>query len=148
MIRKDFIELTKNIRSIYPSFKGYDDLINYKYEEVKKNFLLHTGTDEPTYEELTNGLRYENEKEVLMQCELCGSKIPYTTWEEFEEHHRRCSKIDFINRQAKELKGVGIDKEYYKSMSDEELNERYDKIMKNWQLTHSSLSIGSILNKL
>ena len=148
MTKKELIDLTKAIRNIYPDFKGYDDLINYKYEEVKKNFLLHKGNETPSYDELVEGLRYENEKDVLMTCELCGRKIHYTTWENFEKHHRRCSKIDFIDRQAKELKGEGIDKQHFYEMSDDELDSKYRKWMDNWSKTHSNIALGTILKTL
>ena len=101
MTRKEYSDLLKTIRGIYPDFKGYDDLQNYKYEEVYKNFALHKGTETPTYDELVVGLKHENEKDVWMQCDICREKIHYTTWDEFDEHYRKCQKIDFIDRQSK-----------------------------------------------
>lgn len=132
MTKKELLELTKAIRGIYPSFKGYDDLSNFKYEEVYRNFQLHSGLEEPTYEELIEGLRYEDEKDIWMQCDLCKEKIYYTTWEEFDKHHRKCEKIDFIDRQAKELKGEGINKEHFRMLPDNELEEKYRKWMDNY----------------
>jgi hypothetical protein len=132
MTKKELLKLTKAIREIYPSFKGYDDLSNFKYEEVYKNFQLHSGAEEPTYEELIEGLRYEDEKDVWMQCDLCKKKIYYTTWEEFDKHHRKCEKIDFIDRQAKELKGEGINKEHFRMLPDNELDDKYRKWMDNY----------------
>lgn len=148
MTKKEYDTLLRNIRGIYPSFRGDEVLLNYKYSEVYKNFANYGGTETPTYDDLLDGLNYESEKDVWMQCDLCKEKIHYTTWDDFDRHHRRCEKIDFINRQAKELGGRGIDYNYYRTMSDRELDERYNKIMANWENNHKDLTLKSLFNTL
>jgi hypothetical protein len=136
MTKKELEQLYRNIHNIYPSFKRMDDLINYKYEEVYKNFQLHSGAEEPSYEELVSGLRYEDEKDIWMVCDLCKERIFYTTWEEFDKHYRKCQKVDFIDRQAKELKGEGINKEHFRMLPDNELDDKYRKWMDNYLRSH------------
>lgn len=141
MKKQEYKQLLISIRGIFPNFRGDEDLLNYKYEEVKANFLKHNSNEEITYDDLVEGLRYENEKEAIMQCDLCGEKIPYTTWEDFEKHHRKCEKIDFIDRQCKAIHGKGITKEKYRAMSDEELEKNYRPYMNNWVKTHQDIAM-------
>jgi hypothetical protein len=69
---------------------------------------------------LTRGIskiEAEEEQLVYLQCDLCKEKILVgNDFDVFEKHHRRCSKIDFIDRQAKELKGEGIDKQHFREI--------------------------------
>lgn len=132
MIKKDYLSLIKEIRGIYPEFQGNEDLLNYKYTDVKKNFLLHTGEEAPTYQELTEGLNYENDDPVVMMCEYCKEKELVSDTNQWLEKHRVCQKIDFIDRQSKKIRGVGINKLKYYQMSSYELEKNYRKVMEHY----------------
>lgn len=142
MTKNQYETLLKRIRDIYPEFKvdeveWWEQLKDYSYDDVSRNLQHHSGIAAPICSQLKKGLKREViEKDWNIQCELCKKWIHYTTWDDFELHHRRCSKIDFIDRQAKELKGEGIDYSKYYLMSDEELDTRYRKIMDNWKASH------------
>ena len=140
MKKTEYQSLLKSIRSIHPSFKGTDDLLNFKYDEVKTNFLKHKSNEDITYEDLTEGLQYENEKDVYMKCDICGELIHYTTWEAFDKHYRKCQKIDFINWQSKQIRGEEINKAKYYAMSEEELEKAYRPIMDYCMKQNSSVS--------
>ena len=132
MIKRDYLSLIKDIRGIYPEFQGNEDLLNYKYEDVKKNFLLHKGEEAPTYQELTEGLSYENDNPVVMQCEYCKQKELVSNTNDWLDKHRVCQKIDFIDRQSKQIRGIGINKLKYYQMSSYELEKNYRKVMDNY----------------
>lgn len=123
-------------------------LKDYDSEDVNRNFdkfLLEYHDRPPLMFELTRGIEKtekEPEKFVYMQCEYCGEKILVGDDDTpFEIHHRKCSKIDFMNRQSIEIRGVGVDKEHLRSLDNEELDRKYRKIMDNWVETHSDLAI-------
>ena len=79
------------------------------------------------------------------QLDLFGSSYDSDIEVDNEEYREL---IDFINRQAKELGGRGIDYNYYRTMSDRELDERYNKIMANWENNHKDLTLKSLFNTL
>ena len=163
MNKKEILELFNRIKNHYNIFT-YDDakiiewqkfLKEYDAKEVSSNFdkyILEYHDRPPLFYELTRGLEKITpieEKEVYIGCDLCGKRILVgNDWEEFEVHHRRCSKIDFIDRQSKEIRGEGINKEHFRELSDKELDEKYNKIMKNWEDTHPKSSIRNILKKV
>jgi hypothetical protein len=130
-------------------------LKEYSAKEVGNNFdkyILEYHDRPPLFYELTRNLEKitpTEEKEVYIGCELCGKRILVgNDWREFEEHHRRCAKIDFIDRQSKEIRGEGIDKQHFREMSDEELDKKYYKIMNNWEETHPNLNVKNIFKKV
>lgn len=160
---KNIKELFERIKRHYPMFT-YDDeklkewhrfLKEYDANDILNSFdryLLEQHEQQPLMTQLTRGLskiETEEEKLVYLQCDLCKEKILVgNDFNVFEKHHRRCSKIDFIDRQAKELKGEGIDKQHFYEMSDDELDSKYRKWMDNWSKTHSNIALGTILKTL
>lgn len=132
--------LFERIKKHYNTF-GYDEekikewhkfLKDFTNDSVLDNFdkfVLEYHDRPPFVYELTRGaIKNEETNEMRLQCEFCKEYIEYSN---YETHWRRCDKIDFINRRAKELKGEGIDYNLYRTMSDTELNERYRKIMEH-----------------
>lgn len=148
MQRIELNNLTRTIQSVYSDYIEDERLLDYDFNEVKKNYLHHKGIETPTYDLLIKGLNQVAPNILTVKCEYCGESIKYLNWETYDKHWRRCSKIDFINRQAKELKGEGIDYSIYRSMSDEELNQRYRKIMDYYQTTHKDITVNTILKTL
>lgn len=133
--------LTRDIQYIHKNFIEDERLLDYNYDKVRNNWLKNKSSEEITFEALTKGLVKEGKLEMRIQCDLCKTWIPYSSWEEYDTHWRRCSKIDFINRQAKELGGKGIDYGLYREMSNEELDRRYRQIMNNYEKSHSKQEI-------
>lgn len=132
MTKRDYDSLLREIRGIYPDFKDNKDLLNYKYNEVRKNFLHHKGEDTPTYQDLVEGLCYENDQPVILQCEYCKEKELVSNTNEWIAKHRKCQKIDFIDRQSKQIRGIGINRLKYYQMSSYELEKNYRKVMDNY----------------
>lgn len=156
-------QLLKRIKSHYQTFTTDENkmkewhkfLKEYDSKDINESFdryILEQHEQPPMITSLTRGIskiEAEEEQLVYLQCDLCGEKILVgNDFDVFEKHHRRCSKIDFIDRQAKELKGEGIDKQHFREMSDEELDSKYRKWMDNWQQSHKGIALGTILKQL
>lgn len=156
MNAKEIKELFEKIKRHYNVFT-YDDgkiqewhrfLKDYRKEDILENFdryLLEQHEQPPMVVSLNRGLHKEEQEEQLhyIQCDLCGEKILVgnSNWEDFEKHHRKCEKIDFIDRQCKAIHGKGITKETYRAMSDEELEKNYRQYMNNWVKTHQDIAM-------
>lgn len=147
MTRNEFNILFKNIQNEYSNFDGdYDEwygvLIEYSYEDIKKALNSRNKNTPPIHTHLIKGLKPEEVTEPkYIQCDLCGKLILVgKDWDVFEKHHRRCEKIDFIDRQSKKIHNTGITKEIYYAMSDEELEKNYRAYMNNWVNTHPDIA--------
>lgn len=159
----EITKLFERIKKHYNTF-GYDEekvaewhrfLKDYTEESILKNFdnfILEGNERPPIVNELIKNADkeyLEERKPVYIQCDLCGEKILVgDDWDVFETHHRRCSKIDFINRESKRIRGEGIDYNFYKYMSEDDLNQRYRKIMDNWKEEHKELCFGNLFQKI
>lgn len=155
--------LLERIKKHYNTF-GYDEekitewhrfLKDYTNDSVLKNFdnyVLDGNERPPIVSELIKNADkeyLEEVKPVYIQCDICGEKILVADeWDVFEKHHRRCQKIDFINRECKRIKGEGIDYNHYRTMSDDDLNQRYRKIMDNWKETHKEICLKNLFQKM
>lgn len=164
MTVKDIRNLFDRIKRHYNMF-GYDDmkiqewykfLKDYDPKDIDKNFdkyLLDIHDNPPMVVSLTRGIEKMNdnapEKLVYIQCEYCKDKILIgNDWTPFDVHHRKCSKIDFIDRESKRIRGEGIDKEHYRQMTDDELNARYRKVMDNWKEENPTLCMENLFQKI
>lgn len=155
MIKKEYDTLLKKIKDIYPSFsvdeeEWWEIFSKYSYKEVCENLQEYDEEKPPLYMNLTRGLKEEvKRKPVYIQCDICKEKILVgDDWNVFETHHRRCSKIDFIDRESKRIRGEGIDYSFYKFMSDDDLDQRYRKIMDNWKEQHKEICFGNLFQKI
>lgn len=155
MIRREYDTLLKKIQSIYPTFsvdeeEWWNIFNKYSYKEVCENLENYDEDRPPLYMNLVKGLKEEvKRKPAYIQCDICKEKILVADdWDVFEEHHRRCSKIDFIDRECKRIKGEGIDYSFYKFMSEDDLNQRYRKIMDNWKKGHKDICLGNLFQKI
>ena len=145
------------IKSIYNTFTNSEEKINewyrflkdYNASDVFKNYEEYVVNNEqpPIIHSLIRGLsKVKKEgapaKYVKMQCDICRELILVgpDDWEVFETHHRKCSKIDFIDRQSQKLRGEPIDKEKYYALSDEELDSIYRKVMDMYLKTRDNAS--------
>lgn len=155
MIRREYDTLLKKIQSIYPTFsvdeeEWWNIFNKYSYKEVCENLENYDEDRPPLYMNLVKGLKEEvKRKPAYIQCDICKEKILVADdWDVFETHHRRCSKIDFIDRECKRIKGEGIDYSFYKFMSEDDLNQRYRKIMDNWKKEHKDICLGNLFQKI
>lgn len=164
MKAKDIKDLFERIKRQYNTF-GYDDLKvqewykflkDYSTEDVNDNFdkyILEYHDRPPLMNELFKNLHKTTEeaeeKLLWVKCDLCGESILVgNDWGEFNKHYRRCQKIDFIDRQAKEKRGEGIDKEHFRSLNDNELDEKYRKWMDGWEQKNKDLDLSKLFQRL
>lgn len=147
MVRNEFTTLLKRIKDIYTDFDVNDEewwniLKDYSYNEVINNLQNYNGNHAPIYKSLITGLKKEKKRPaVKIQCDICRELVTVADdWEVFETHHRKCSKIDFIDRQSQKLRGEPIDKEKYYALSDEELDSIYRKVMDMYLKTRDNAS--------
>lgn len=157
MNKKEVLDLMNRIKRIYNTFTIDEEKMNewylflkdYSASEVLKNYEEHVTSNEqpPIIHSLIKGLSKVKkqgapEKYVRIQCDLCGELILTgpNDWDVFETHHRKCSMIDFIDRQSQKLKGEPIDKEKYYALSDEELDRVYHKVMDIYLKTRDGAS--------
>lgn len=133
MNRKELTNITRGIQAIYSNYIEDERLIDYNYNDIKKKAQLHVGNEAPTFEELTKGLTpIDNDPPVVMMCEYCKEKELVSDTNQWLEKHRICQKIDFIDRQSKKIRGIGINKLKYYQMSSYELEKNYRKVMDNY----------------
>lgn len=152
---RDIKELFERIKRHYNVFT-YDDgkiqewyrfLKEYTPESIYDSFdkyLLQEHDQPPLITTIIKNAQKTSEppkEPKYIQCDLCGKLILVgDDWNVFEKHHRRCEKIDFIDRQSKVVHNRGITKEIYYSMSDEELEKNYRPYMNNWVKTHQDIA--------
>jgi hypothetical protein len=137
MTRNEFNNLFKTIQSEFNDFGGdYDEwykiLSNYSYNDVLKNLRNYKGNTPPIYLTLIKNLKEEEKiEDWITCCDICKQKIVIhnNDMEEYEKHHRKCSKIDFIDRIVFRYKGQHIASVKYYQMSDAELEENYQKTL-------------------
>lgn len=165
MKTKEIITLFERIKKHYNNF-GYDDakveewyrfLKDYAPQSVYDSFdtyLLQEHDQPPLITTIIRNASKTDEPGIepkYTQCDLCGKLILVgEDWDKFETHHRRCEKIDFIDRQSKEIHNTGITKSVYYEMSDDELEKNYRAYMNNWIKTHQDIALNPerIIKKL
>lgn len=155
MKTKEIVALFERIKKHYNNF-GYDDakvaewyrfLKDYTADSILDSFdkyLLQEHENPPLITTIT---KYATKTEEpvqapkYIQCELCGEFVLVgDDWDVYEKHHRKCEKIDFIDRQSKEIHGKGITKSIYYAMDDDELEKNYRPYMNNWVNTHKDIA--------
>lgn len=146
MNKREVMDLMQKIKRIYNTFTFDEDKVNewyrflkdYNASDVFKNYEEYVTNNEqaPIIHSLIRGLSKSKQegatkKFVKIQCDICRELILVgdDDWDLFEKHHRKCSMIDFIDRQSQKLRGEPINKELYYAMTDEELNNVYRKVM-------------------
>lgn len=151
MTREEFNTLFKKIEYEFDNFKGdyeewYERLCEYPYKGVMQNLDNYKSIKPPLYSHLIKNLDKEVKKEPkYIQCDICKEAILVgDNWYVFEKHHRRCQKINFIDLMCMRTKHHHIPIVTYYEMSDEELDERYRKVMDYYV----SQPRGEILKKL
>ena len=147
------------IKSIYNTFSLDEDKVNewyrflkdYNADEVLKKYEEYVVRNEqpPIIFSLIKNLskiQRNTNNSWTTCCDICKEHITIydNDMTEFDKHYRKCQKIDFIDRQSKAILGEIIDKEKYYAMSDNELEEIYQRIMESYR----KIKRGNILKRI
>lgn len=161
MRKEEIAKLFNRIKNHYNTFTTSDDKIDewhrflkdYSSEDVNKRFdeYLNYGYENaPLCMFLTKNIEKQNigKTSWVTECDICKQKITIydNDFEEYEKHRRRCSKIDFIDKIVFRYKGQHIASVKYYQMSDEELEDNYQRTMKYYR-EHRNLK-PSILKQM
>lgn len=144
MTKEETKEILKKIDVTYQTdfiknqnyvMEWYKELKNYDYEDVYQKLEEHMRSNfsnsVPKLYFLTKGLKTPKEKEDLKNlvqiCPICRQKIKLI---DYEKHFDKCMTIDYIKRNVKKYLDKEINVIEYYSMSESEVNKRFDKIAK------------------
>lgn len=142
---KEIRELFERIKRHYNMFTFDDDKVkewyrflkDYSSEDVNRRldeYLTYEYDNPPLCMSLTKNIEKQNVGKTswVTECDICKERITIydDDMEEYEKHHRKCSKIDFIDRIVFRYKGQHIASVKYYQMSDAELEDNYQRTMK------------------
>ncbi len=135
-------ELFKRIKAHYPNFNDDDYVIKewfryvepYEKEDIHKKFEQHLKGDYAQYEPkvtyLTSYLKTKEEKlksqEHYIGCEICGQAVNLN---DFQQHHDRCSSIEYVNKLRIKYFGKGVNKEELRKLDEDKFIELYEKML-------------------
>ena len=131
-----------------------DELSKYDFDEVLDNFKRYAANDTygkiPTLYQLTTGLTQVASKldysKQIVYCPLCHKAM--NTDEEMK-HRERCSSVRYIVRKVKEygIPNCPSMRDLY-NMSQEEFDEKYDKVLKFIYKRTTNLTERMIIGKI
>lgn len=166
MNNNETMQILNLIKFNYPNFEikegmpemWFDVLMEYSFEDVKMKLEEHLSEDRfqkqpPTAYLLVKGLpkirdRIDFTKDTFY-CDICNR--PFNNQEELKIHRDKCSSIRYLIKQNKKWFNRNIDKKFLWNLSDEEFDERYNKMLK-YIMEHTTdenerTRIGYIFNK-
>ena len=86
-------------------------------------------------------------KEQNVRCQRCNKIVKES---EYDAHFDRCSSIDYVIRESKKWFRKELTRKFLWEMSDEEFNERYNKLLhyiyEHTQNESEKTRIGFIFN--
>ena len=157
MTVKDIRNLFDRIKKHYNMF-GYDDgkiaewykfLKDYDPQAINDSFdkyILDIHDNPPMVTSLTRGLKkideIEEEKLYYIVCPYCNARVLVgnSNWGDYEIHHRKCSKIDFIDRMTFKKCQRHIPMVEFYNKTDEDLESAYRKAMNYYiELPHEEI---------
>jgi len=145
MKKEETKELLKLIKYNYPSFDVKEGMVTmwsqimseYSYDDVKHALEVYMADDRfqkqpPTAYLLVKGLpkvrdRIDFTKDTFY-CRHCGKA--FNDMEEHDKHFDKCSSIQYLIRENKKWFNRIIDRKFLWQLSDEEFEERYNKMLK------------------
>lgn len=150
MKREEITKLFNRIKNHYNTFTTGDEKVDewyrflkdYSSEDVNKKLdeYLSYGYEQPPFcMALTKGIekikKSDEDDSWVTECDICKEKIRIygNDMTDYEKHWRRCSKIDFIDRIVFQYKGQHIASVKYYQMSDEELEDNYQRTLKYYR---------------
>lgn len=143
MEKNEVSDLLDYIVNIYPNFKIDDSIMNtwfnelqqYDLDDVKGNLKSFMASEyyqkqPPTVSLLIKGLQRKYEKtdwnKVETLCQRCHKPLSLS---EYDNHFSRCSNVDYVIRETKKYYHKELTRKELFAMSDEEFNERYNKLL-------------------
>ena len=138
-------QLLKLIKYNYPDFEMKEGMASmwasimckYSYEDVKRKLEEHMAEDRfqkqpPTAYLLVKGLpkvkdRIDFTKDTIF-CRFCNKA--FNDKEEHDKHYDKCSSIEYLIRENKKWFNRIIDRKFLWQLSDEEFEDRYNKMLK------------------
>lgn len=146
----EIIKLFDRIKMHYTMFTYNDEKVkewhkflkDYSNEDVNRRLdeYLSYGYEQPPFcMALTKGIekikKSDEDDSWVTECDICKEKIRIygNDMSEFDKHYRKCQKIDFIDRIVFRYKGQHIAIVKYYQMSDEELEDNYQRTMKYYR---------------
>ena len=158
-------DLLKLIKYNYPDFEMKEGMATmwaqvmseYSYEDVKHALEVYMAEDRfqkqpPTAYLLVKGLpkvkdRIDFTKDTIY-CDIC--RRAFNDRDELDKHFDRCSSTRYVIKQTKKWFNRDIDKGFLWKLSDEEFEERYNKllryIMEHTEDEKEKMRIGFIFN--
>lgn len=111
----------------------YRDLRKYDYPDVDKALDRYmkndTGFYPPKRNVILRGVKTSEQKykesNLKTFCPICFKAVGML---EYERHYHRCMDIEYIATNVKKYLNKEIDYKKYCSMSEEELNKKFDQI--------------------
>ena len=139
----DYLEINyKDFRVSKEMFEMWlDELQQYDYEDVitKLKELMSSGhyiSTPPHLVTITNGLAKIDKKidwsKTVVLCKNCnkGFNVDDNGFsQELKDHEERCNSINYVIRQSKKWFNKDLTRGELWSMSREEFDERYDKLL-------------------
>lgn len=145
MTKEQTKNLFRRIKSHYQEFtvddfkveEWYKELRDYDYDDVTKRFELHLNSEDygqviPKLWFLKKGLITIGEKKESkvfksqVICQICGEPIPLRG---YDIHYSKCSAIDYMQRQIKNIYDKDTPRELLERMTDEEFNIKYNTLL-------------------
>ena len=145
----------KEIRELFERIKRHYNMFTFDDEKVKEWYrFLKDYSSEDVNRRLDEYLKCEYDQPPLCmslikniekqnigktswvtECDICKQRITIydDDFEEYEKHHRRCSKIDFIDRMNKKYKLQGETIVKYYQMSDQNLDIEYHQTLEYYR---------------
>ena len=141
-------QVTEIINFISDSYKYFEpteilieawqeELYQYDYEQVKNSLKSYMAEDRfqsqpPTIYMLVKNLPKIYDKidftKDTFYCDICNKA--YNDLDQLEKHRDKCSSIRYVIKQNKKWFNRTIDKKFLWQLSDEEFEERYNKLLK------------------
>lgn len=164
MTYSDTKTLLNKIKSNYQNFymnefvvnEWHEELKDYSYEDVLKALDKHFrseiyGEAIPKAYNLTRHLLKEDEKGrqgiYYVKCQNCGAELQFT---DYTTHIDKCNKIQYLKYQALKYNLVLNEPQKLYLISDEQLDNLYDKVLlyvlKNTKDEHERERINKIIN--
>ncbi len=141
---KDVKIILKRIKVNYQSFiddaytekEWYKELKDYDLDDVMAKLEEHFKSEQygnqipKVYfltKYLTTSKAKTSQQKYQLQCPICNE---WVKGEEFDTHYGRCSSIKYIIKQSKVYLHKDLEREALMNMSEEEFQEKYDKLLK------------------
>lgn len=143
MTINETIKLMERVKQHYQEFivddykveEWHNELKKYSAVDVNKKLEEHLRSEQygnyiPKVYFLTKNLIKEDNKNptdgIIMRCTNCQKLVAYHN---FDSHLERCNSVIYLNTVSQKYFNKTIDKEKYLNLSEQEFNDRYNKVL-------------------